>query len=74
MKHVLDSIQGPIGWCTALVLAALGLPLAAIAILVVRTFLVPLVVIGVVMMAVLAVCVPPRFRDWVGAEWRMPRH
>ena len=74
MKHVLEEIQGPVGWGTAVGLALVSIPLAAVAVLVVRTFLVPLLVGAVVVMALLAVLVPPRYRDWVGHDWHFTRH
>lgn len=73
MKHVFEDIEGPVGWGTALLLAFLSIPLAAFALLLIRTFLVPLLIAGVVLMALLAVFVPPRYRDWVSAGWRVPR-
>ncbi len=73
MKPAVEGTEGSVGWGTALALAVLSLPLMAIAILVVRAFLVPLLVVAVVTMALLAVFVPPRYRTWLGQEWHFHR-
>lgn len=69
MKRLMDGIEGPIGWGAALALALVSLPLAAVTLLLVRAFLIPLLVGAVVVMALLALFVPPRFRDWIGPHW-----
>jgi Na+/glutamate symporter len=73
MKSAFGGTQEEVGWGTALVLALVSLPLMAAAVLIVRTFLIPLVVVGVVVMALLALFVPPRYRAWVNESWRTPR-
>jgi hypothetical protein len=73
MKSAFGGTHEEVGWGTALVLALVSLPLMAAAVLIVRTFLVPLLVAGVVVMALLALFVPPRYRAWLNEAWRTPR-
>ncbi len=73
MKPALGGPHEEVGWGTALVLSLVSLPLMAIAVLVVRTFLIPLLVAGVVVMALLALFVPPRYRAWLSEGWRPSR-
>jgi Na+/glutamate symporter len=73
MKPAVERTEGSVGWGTALALAVLSLPVMALAILVVRAFLVPLLVAAVVTMALLALFVPPRYRAWLGEEWHIRR-
>lgn len=73
MKSAFGGTHEGIGWGTALGLTLVALPLMAIAVLVVRTFLIPLLVAGVVVMALLALFVPPRYRTWLNEGWRSAR-
>jgi len=73
MKSAFGGTHEEVGWGTALVLALLSLPIMAVTVLVVRTFLIPLLVAGVVVMALLALFVPPRYRAWLNESWRAPR-
>lgn len=73
MKRLCD-FDNPLGWCTIVGLVVLSIPLAAAAVLFVRTFLVPLLAAGVVVMALTALLVPPRYRDWVSHDWHFTRH
>jgi uncharacterized membrane protein len=74
MKSAFGRTHDEVGWGTAFVLALVSLPLMAVAVLIVRTFLIPLLVVGVVVMALLTLFVPPRYRAWLNEAWRMPRH
>lgn len=69
MKSPLEGCQDSVGWCRAVILAVLALPLMALAVLVVRAFLVPLLAGALIIMALLALFVPPRYRAWVSEEW-----
>lgn len=71
MKPAVERSDEDIGWVGALTLTALAFPLMAVAVLLVRTLLIPLLVAGVAVMALLALFVPPRYRAWIGEGWRM---
>jgi len=73
MKSTYGGTHDEVGWGTALMLALVSFPIMAATVLIVRTFLLPLLVAGVVVMALLALFVPPRYRAWLGECWRAPR-
>ncbi len=73
MKAAVEGSGESVGWGRALALVVLSVPLAAVSVLVVRAFLVPLLVAAVVAMALLALFVPPRYRAWLAHEWHFRR-
>ena len=73
MKTAIDTPR-TIGTGQAFALSLVSIPVAAVAVLVLRAFLVPLLVGAVAVMALLAFLVPPRLRDWVGHDWHFTRH
>lgn len=73
MKHTDEGTHEDLGWAALFLLVASSLPLAALVFLVLRTLLIPVVVVGVVIMALFALFAPPPVRDWIKRDWHLSR-
>jgi len=73
MRHEEEATHETVGWSVLLLLMVVSLPLAALAFLVLRTLLIPVLVGGVVVMALVALFTPPPFRDRIERGWHLSR-
>lgn len=73
MRHVDERAHEAIGWSVLVLLVVMSLPMAALAFLVLRTLLIPVLVGGVVVMALFALFTPPPLRDRIRQDWHLSR-